>query len=191
MKLLSLLMICFMLPLSAHAGSPEASKAFIADMGSEAVSFLKDETLSMEKKKQKFRSLLNNKFDMKTIGRFALGRYWNTATPAQQKEYLKLFNDLVVKVYSSRFEQYDGQSFEVRSAKATGKKDMLVGSDIVPPNGSKVRVDWRIRDKGGNLKVIDVIIEGVSMGLTQRSDFASVIQRGGGDIEVLLQHLRK
>ena len=72
-----------------------------------------------------------------------------------------------------------------------GKKDILVNSYIVPKGGSKVKVDWRVREKNGKMKIIDVIIEGVSMSLTQRSDFSSVIQRGGGKIEVLLEHLRK
>ncbi len=52
-------------------------------------------------------------------------------------------------------------------------------------------VDWRVRQVGGGYKVVDILVEGVSMALTQRSDFASVIQRGGGDIEVLLEQLRQ
>ena len=72
-----------------------------------------------------------------------------------------------------------------------GKNDVLVTSYIVPDAGSKVQVDWRVRNKNGSYQIIDVIIEGVSMTMTQRSDFSSVIQRGGGDFEVLLAHLRK
>ena len=66
-----------------------------------------------------------------------------------------------------------------------------MNSSIIPNGGSKIKVDWRVREKNGQMKVIDVVIEGVSMALTQRSDFSSVIQRGGGKIDVLLEHLRK
>ena len=62
---------------------------------------------------------------------------------------------------------------------------------INQPSGSDVSVDWRVRERGGSMKILDVIVEGVSMSVTQRSDFSSVIQRGGGNVDVLLDHLRK
>ncbi len=175
----------------ASANDGDKAKSFIDKMGKDAISFLEDESLSSVQKQAKFRVLLQKNFDMGTIGRFALGKNWRVATPAQQNEYLKLFENMIVRVYSSRFNDYNGQNFNVVSARDTGKQDFLVTSYIVPPSGSKVQVDWRVRDKNGSMKVIDVIIEGVSMSLTQRSDFSSVIQRGGGNIQVLIDHLKK
>lgn len=129
---------------------------------------------------------------MNTIGRFSLGRYWRVATAEEQKRYLELFRDMVVDVYSSRFSEYKGEKVEVRSSRAEGKTDVLVTSFIVPDGGGpEIQVDWRVRHKNNRYKVIDVIVEGVSMGVTQRSDFASVIQRGGGKVEVLLAHLEQ
>ena len=171
--------------------SNQQAQDFINKMGDEVVSFLGDESLSESQKTEKFRKLLNSKFDMATIGRFAMGRHWRSASKAQQSEYQRLFKDMIVRVYSSRLSGYKGEGFDVVSARADGKKDFLVSSYIVPSNGSKIKVDWRLRDRSGQFKIIDVIIEGVSMSLTQRSDFSSVIQRGGGDVDVLLGHLRK
>jgi phospholipid transport system substrate-binding protein len=63
---------------------------------------------------------------------------------------------------------------------------------IVSPEGKPpVKVDWRVRNKDGRYKIVDVLVEGVSMSLTQRSDFSSVIQAGGGDVQVLLNHLKQ
>lgn len=169
----------------------EKARATIDKMGKKAISFLRNDDLSLAGKEKKFRKLLHASFDMGTIGRFALGRNWKVATEAQKKEYQRLFENLVVKVYSSRFNDYKGQGFDVVSFRETGKKDITVTSYIVPATGSKIQIDWRVRNKNGQYKVIDVIIEGVSMSVTQRSDFASVIQRGGGNVEVLLAHLRK
>lgn len=169
----------------------KGARDFIDKMGKQAISFLGNEVYSQTQKEQEFRTLLKSSFDMKTIGRFALGRYWASATPAQQKEYLNLFEDMVVDVYAARFTEYKGQALDVASFRPNGEKDTLVTSYIVDPNGSgKFQVDWRVRNKGGTYKIVDVIIEGVSMSLTQRSDFSSVIQRGGGDIQALLDHLR-
>ena len=174
---------------TANAGVNEGAKNFISSMGDRGINFLGNQGMSQQAKTAEFRSLLNESFDMNTIGRFSLGNYWNKATPAEQQEYLKLFNNMIVKVYSKRFSDYKGQKFEVKSARPENK-DTMVTSFIVPTDGPQVQVDWRVRNKGGSYKVVDIIVEGVSMSQTQRADFASVIQRGGGKVDVLLQHLR-
>lgn len=170
----------------------KGAEDFVNKMASDAISFLGDASLSEEQKQKEFSKLLNRSFDMKTIGRFALGRYWRTASAEQRKEYQELFRKMIVEVYSRRFGEYDGQNLEIRGSKADSDKDITVESFIMSPsNNQKIRVDWRIRNKDGQYKVIDVMVEGVSMALTQRSDFSSVIQRGGGQVSVLLEHLRK
>ncbi len=164
---------------------------FVQNMAERALSFLSDPNLQQDTKKQKFQKLLDSSFDMKTIGRFALGRYWRTSSAEEKKEYFKLFNEMVVEVYANRFGEYKGQLFEARSFRDAGKNDTIVNSHVISPDGSSnIEVDWRVRYKEGQYKIVDVIVEGVSMSVTQRSDFASVIQRGGGDIQVLLAHLR-
>lgn len=169
----------------------QGAKNFIASMGDRGINFLGNESMSPESKKAEFRKLLNESFDMNTIARFSLGTYWKGATPAQQAEYLKLFNNMIVKVYSKRFSDYKGQKFEVKSARKENDKDSVVTSYIVPADGPQVQVDWRVRNKGGAYRVVDIIVEGVSMSQTQRADFASVINRGGGKVDVLLNHLRQ
>ncbi len=169
------------------AADTESAKKFVDKMAQTGIGFLGNEGLSDEQRTAEFRKLLNANFDMATIGRFALGRNWKVATPAQQAEYQKLFKSMIVKIYSRRFKDYNGQKLEVTAARADGETDVIVSSSIIPPNGQKVSVDWRVR----NNKVVDILVEGVSMALTQRSDFASVIQRGGGSVEVLLEHLRQ
>lgn len=168
----------------------EGAKSFIAGMGDRGINFLGNQSMTMEAKRAEFASLLNESFDMNTIARFCLGTYWRAATPAQQKEYLKLFNKMIVGIYSQRFSDYKGQKFEVRTARKENDKDSIVTSYIVPTSGPEVRVDWRVRSKNGSYRVVDIVVEGVSMSQTQRADFASVIQRGGGKIDVLLNHLR-
>jgi phospholipid transport system substrate-binding protein len=164
---------------------------FIDSMGKRAIDFLADEELSIDEKQQSFRRLLEDSFDMNTIGRFSLGRYWRVSTKQQQDEYLSLFRERVIEIYSQRFEEYKGQGFETRGYRSDNPKDTIVHSFIIPKEtGAEIQVDWRVRYKNGRYKVVDVIVEGVSMSVTQRSDFSSVIQRGGGNIESLLAHLR-
>lgn len=168
----------------------QSAEAFVGDLTSEALGFLSEDEFSAAQKKAKFKKLLDRKFDLESIGRFAMGRNWRTISDAQKKEYLNLFESMVIDVYSQRFSEYGGQDINVLSSRAEGKSDVIVQSLIVDPSGPNVKLDWRLRYKDGRFRVIDVIVAGVSMALTQRSDFSSVIQRGGGDVEVLLAHLR-
>jgi phospholipid transport system substrate-binding protein len=168
----------------------EKAEGFIEELANNAIDFLSDEELSKDQRINKFKALLENRFDMRTIGRFALGRYWRAASEAQRSEYDRLFEKMIVDVYSARFEDYGGQTLSITGSRAEGKNDAIVMSSITQDNGPDVRVDWRVRYKDGRYRVIDVIVEGVSMALTQRSDFASVIQRGGGDVGVLIAQLK-
>jgi phospholipid transport system substrate-binding protein len=175
---------------SLKEGQLDEAEKFVSKLADSAIGFLSDASLAPEKKASSFKQLLQTHFDMKSIGRFALGRYWRVATPAQQEEYLGLFNDMIVEVYSRRFSEYKGQILTVTGSRIEGENDAIVTSVVKQDDGPDIAVDWRIRHSSNGYKVIDVIVEGVSMALTQRSDFASVIQRGGGDVSVLLTHIK-
>ncbi len=177
---------------ASQAGATERGAFdFIKSTTDKGLKFLADANASKAQKTADFRKLLDDSFDLETIGRFALGRYWNAATDTQKKDYLKLFKTMVVDVYSNRFEEYKGQKIEVRSFRSIGNQDTLVSSFMIPPNGGEeVQVDWRVRNKGGSYKIVDVLVAGVSMSVTQRSEFSSVIQRGGGNVDALIAQLK-
>lgn len=165
---------------------------FVKSTAERGLSFLSKPNSTMDEKKDEVRKLLGGSFDMDTIARFSLGRYWNTASASQQKEYTALFRKMVVNVYVQRFGEYKGQKFEVKSARPVGNGDFLVTSVIVPADGGdNIQVDWRVRNKSGANKIVDVLVAGVSMSVTQRADFASVIQQGGGNIDSLLKYLKE
>lgn len=164
---------------------------FVQKLGDQALVELTDKGLSREARESRARSLLTRHFDIQTIGRFALGPAWREATEAQKKEYMRLFEDMIIKTYTSRFEEYSGQSFQVDGAREDGDRDYIVSSRIIQKGGPPVLVDWRVRKKEGSFKIVDVIVESISMSVTQRSDFSAVIQRGGGKVEALLDSLRK
>ncbi|NTU77125.1 MAG: ABC transporter substrate-binding protein [Alphaproteobacteria bacterium] len=174
----------------AAAATPQGK--FIQGLGDKAIAILANKSLSPDERSGQFRNMLRDTFDLITIGRFALGRVWNAATPDQQKEYMRLFEELVVKTYSDRFALYTGEGFRVRAVHPEGEKDFIVNSDITHPDGSPpTTVDWRVRQKGDKLGIIDVVVEGVSMSVTQRQEYAAVIQRNGGNIDGLLDVMRQ
>jgi len=164
---------------------------FIADLGDRAVRTLADQNLSEAEKQTRFRDLLLEGFDVRTLSRFAVGRYWRKAGKTQRAEYRVLFTDYVVQTYTARFSQYSGERLQVTDDRAAGKKDIIVKSQLLRPKGAAVKVEWRVRQRKHKWLIIDIIVEGVSMAITQRDEFASVIRRGGGDFGNLLTLLKE
>jgi phospholipid transport system substrate-binding protein len=177
-------------PNTAVAATPQGK--FIQNLGDQAIAILADKNITPEQRNIKFRQMMRDSFDLMTIGRFVLGRNWLAATPEQRKEYMRLFEELVVKTYSDRFAFYTGEGFRVRTSYPEGNRDFIVNSEITHPDGSPATaIDWRLRQKDGKLGIIDVVVEGVSMSVTQRQEYASVIERNGGNIDGLLDVMRQ
>ena len=106
----------------------KAGKAqdFVTSLSQEGIAFLQKKEISEQQKQKKFKTFLKQNFDLKTIGRFVLGRYWRQSTKAQKKEYLELFENMVIDVYTRRFSEYDGQNIEITKARPQGKSDIIL-----------------------------------------------------------------
>lgn len=165
------------------------ARAFVGTLGEQAIEVL-GPGVSPAQRLARFRELFHNDFDVPGIGRFVLGRYWRTATPQEQQEFLGLFQEYIVRAYSVRLGEYGGEPFRVTGARPNGE-ETVVTSEIIRPNGSRVGVDWYLIDGGGRYKITDVYVGGVSMKVTQRDEFASVIQRNGGRVDALIAQLRQ
>ena len=179
-------------PVSGATDKAEASK-FIDGLSTTAFRVLKSKGLSLEQKEAKVRSLVSESFDLKTIGKFVLGSSWRKASKAQRKEYLALFRQFIIATYSRRFGGYSGQRFEIVGAKPIGKSDVLVSTKIARPSGPPILAGWRVRNSKGRYKILDVVVSGVSMVVTQRSEFRAVVRRQGvgGLIETLRLQVTK
>lgn len=173
---------------AAAMPAPEAGE-FITRLAERAIAGLTNVNAPKTEREQQFRKLLNDGFDVPHIARFVLGRYWRLASEPERAEYLALFEDFIVNSYSQRFGEYAGENLKVIAAKAAGD-DIGVLSDLVRPNGPPVKLEWKLRRDGASFKITDVVVEGVSMSITQRDDFSATIQRSGGKVEGLLAVLR-
>ncbi|WP_448189050.1 MlaC/ttg2D family ABC transporter substrate-binding protein [Azospirillum sp. sgz301742] len=179
------------IPSAFAQSSDTGASAFIQKLGNEAISSFANKSKPKPEALARFKELLNTGFDVPYIGRWVLGRYWNQASPQQQQEYQQLFERLIVKTYADRFVEYSGETFKITGSRPEGDNDTMVTTQVIRPNGPPVAVDWRVRKRDASYKIIDVVVEGVSMGVTQRQEFSSVIQSNGGRIEGLIQALRQ
>jgi phospholipid transport system substrate-binding protein len=172
----------------ASADEINGAQAFIDRLSKDAIAVLQRTDVTLEQREDTFRRLLAEGFEMEFIGRFVLGSTWRTATPEQQQDYLTAFREYVLKTYSRRLGGYAGEQFSVTGARPAGKQDVLVQTRIDRPSAAPIMADWRVRQFDGGFKIIDIAVEGVSMAVTQRAEFAAVINRDG--LDGLVQALR-
>jgi phospholipid transport system substrate-binding protein len=182
-----ILIVGVMSPAVLTAAEPAA---VINDLGNRALEVL-GKNASTAQRVARFHELFREDFDVPGIARFVLGRYWRTATPEQQEEFVKLFQDYIALVYSSQLAAYSGETLRVTGSRPE-PEGTVVASEIVRPTGaSPVKVDWHLTDRNGTYKISDVSVDGISMAVTQRSEFAAVIQRNGGQVQGLITQLRE
>jgi len=174
--------------LRAEDAVPAAS-AFIQKMGTEAINELTGPNVPQADREVRFRKLLDSHFDMAAISKFVLGRYWRSATEPERADFQRLFEDYVVQSYSVRFGEYSGEGFE-GTGSSNDVEGIVVHSKIDRAAAEDIRLDWRLRPADGGFTIVDIIVEGVSMAVTQRSEFASVIQSKGGAVKGLIDALR-
>jgi len=165
--------------------------AFLMSLTDRAIAELTDSSVPVDERKNRFRTLFKDNFDIPAIGRFVLGRYWNAADEPARQEFLTVFEDVMVERFAPQFTGYAGASFQIGSIREVNEDNqIMVSSTVAPPNAEVVQVDWRVRNDGGRFRVLDVTGQGVSMALTLRSEYASVIKNSGGRIDSLIALLR-
>jgi phospholipid transport system substrate-binding protein len=171
---------------AAAAADPTA---LISNLGTRALEVL-GKNATPSQRVDRFRALLREDFDVPGIARFVLGRYWNTATEQQRAEFVKLFEDYIALAYSTRLAEYTGENFKVVGSRPDADGAIVTSQILRPAGAAPVKLDWRVTGRDGAYKISDVSVDGISMAVTQRSEFASVIQHNGGQVQGLLTMLR-
>ena len=176
----------------ARAQSMDISRAtaFVNKAGQDLVTAINDPRLNLTQRRDKVASILRTAIDIEGTGRFILGRYVRQASPAELQDYLKLFDEIIIRNLSARFGEYRGVKFSLGRSQQRTEEDALVSTLIERPNSPAFTLDWRVAEINGQPRVVDVIAEGTSLRLTTRSEYAAVIQRNNGRVASLLDAMR-
>jgi len=145
---------------------------------------------SVADKKPKLRRVVDTHVDVDEIAKFCLGRFWRTASPDQQKAYLAVFHTVLLNNISARIGEYVGVKIVLQRASTRDDMD-IVGSTVERPNNPPAQVDWVVSKASGSPKIVDLIAEGTSMRLTQRSDYGAFLGRNNGNVQALIDALRQ
>ncbi len=176
-------------PFASAAISPSEAESFIAGVVGD-ITALVESGQPVSQQEMRFRSLMEERAAVEQVARFVMGAAWRDMSPAQQAKFQDAFLVYVSRIYVKLLSRYDGQTIEVTGSKDFGSKGVLVYSRAKGTDVNDTAVEWRVSDRAGGVKLIDIIIEGVSLLQTQRQEFAAMLEKRGGDVDRLIADLQ-
>lgn len=169
--------------------SPQEAARFVESLGNEAVTILSSGKAGVPRKRRAaLRALIRGGFDLELTSQFVLGKFWGRASPEQRAEFQELFTEYLLNSYARHLGSYRAETLTIVASHPVGGGDVLVETSI-EGDDDPAKAVWRVRAHQGEYKIIDVTVDGVSLALTQRREFASVVNRRG--LDGLLKLLRK
>ena len=171
-----ILLIFLFIPFNSYSNENiEQSKYFVENLGKQVVEKVSNLNLTENERYVNFRDLYLNSFDNYYISRFVLGRYWKRLDMDMRKQFVKSFNNYIVATYAPKFKGWEGTFKAVDSLIENNYYNVKM--NVLNEDGPTLRLRWKIYlDKNENFKILDVNIDGVSMLVTQRAEFMSVIK---------------
>jgi phospholipid transport system substrate-binding protein len=175
---------------AAHAQSgTDQATAFVKATGAKLVAVVNGPG-SAQQKRQQLTQIIDGAVDVDGVARFCLGRYWHQASPDQQKRYLALFHEVLVTNITSKLGEYQGVKFTIGRSMPDGD-NTKVDTTVDRPNNPPTAVQWLISNPTSNPKIVDVVAEGTSLRLTQRSDYASYLSHNSNNIDALISAMHQ
>jgi phospholipid transport system substrate-binding protein len=173
---------------AAQTVPPDAAKAFITSAGQQLVAVV-NSNASDDQKADQLRQLVDQIVAVDQVGDYVLGRYATVATPEQHQQYLGLFHQLLSYNITYQIKAYQGVTFTVNGTSQMGN-DTIVDTTITRPGQPAADVGWAVEEVGGSPKIVDVIVAGTSLRVTERNDYASVVADNGGQVSALLNAMQ-
>jgi ABC-type transporter MlaC component len=179
--------------LPARAADPQSdARTMVANMAEAVLATLRAGA-DKATREARFREMYRRNFDNAGIGAWAAGRAFQAASPAAKQDYLQAFETYVIKAYAAQLTKYKGERLRVDKVETDGQYTVVI-SNLVPPDPRdprEIEMRWRISSAGGRLVVSDVVIDKISMALTEKRYFADWLKEKGGTLEGLTQKLKE
>lgn len=193
MKKLMTLIFTFAMLFAFKTQALDATKAenFVKKVTTEGIEEIINSNVSMAEKDARFEKLFNEYLDLDYIGKFVLGRYWKTATEKQKEEFIKVYREFNVKTWSKRFDEFKGRKFDFNGTSPSNSEGQIfVNSSVAMGEDAPAKVVWRVKD-GDQMKIVDIIIENVSLAITARNEYTAYIKKAPGGLDDLIEDLKQ
>jgi phospholipid transport system substrate-binding protein len=191
LKLFISILVLFITSVVFAYGSDYAQEEdFVNKFAAQAIEILSDEDITENDKSSRFTELVMSAIDLDLISKFVLSKAWKNSTDDQKKRYLIAFKEYFINSYANKLDQYAGEKVQVVGSEAAGKY-IIVESNIVREGTDtlKINLKWRLINRDGDIKIIDLNIEGISLVIAQREEFQSFLANNDNDIEKLIDKI--
>jgi len=179
---------------SADSEEVANEKSFVKNLADTFINDIFESKKSEQEKVDVFKDIFLKNCDINFISKFVLGKAWKTASAEEKDSFTTAFSDAVVLTWAGRFKEYNGQKIEVLTIRPANSGQSYVDSSVINPdnpNDKPISLIWRIENKDGQYKIVDLIVEGVSMAMTYRNEYLAVLQAKGGKITALTENLQE
>jgi len=144
------------------------------------VDILRNGSLSSDQKRKQIEDIVYEQVDFDTLSRLVLGQNWKQLSAEQQQEFMKEFRQHLSVTYGRNIDSYKNEKVQIVGGREEARGDYTVLSKILRGGGSQdIVVDYRLRQRDGQWRIIDIIVEGVSLVSNFRSQFQDIIAQGG------------
>lgn len=184
------IIILFVLSINAQTSNYSDEEKFVSTFTEEAISILSNDTINDSEKTKAFTSLVMSSIDLSLISKFVLARSWKESSDDQKQRYLIAFKDYFVNSYANKLDQYSGEKITIIDSEEAGKY-VIVNSNIVREGTDtlKINLKWRLLNRDGQIKIIDLNIEGISLIIAQREEFQSFLANNNYDLDKLIEKI--
>jgi len=173
----------------AGVAAVESPTAVVQQTADAVVAVLADKSLTTKEKRAKVEQIVYAHFDFTTLSKLVLARNWKQLSPEQQHDFVEEFKRHLSVTYGRNVETYNNERAVITGDRQESNGDWTVKTKIVRPSAEDILVDYRLRQQDGEWRVIDVIIEGVSLVANFRSQFQEILTSSNADH--LIQLLRE
>lgn len=193
MKLKSTILLLIFFPFFLLSDETlNSSRLFIEKLGDKVISNVADPKLNENIRANNFKELYVSSFDIKYISKFVLGRHWKKLDNKTREKFYDTFTDYIVLVYAPKFKGWKGKFSTIEANKVQANMIMVQMNLINKQTAPTLKLDWRISfNKYNKFKILDVNIDGVSMLVTQRAEFNSVIKNNPKGVIGLIELMDK
>ena len=169
----------------------QGAENFVKNVTEDGIENIINANIPQAEKDKRFEKLFNNALDLDFIGQFVLGRYWRTSTPAQREAFIEAYRKLNIQTWSKRFDEFKGRNFIFTGTTPSNTKNQIfVNSEVPMEQGAPAKVVWRVEQKGNSYKVVDIIIENVSLAITARNEYSAYIKKAPNGVDDLIKDLQ-
>lgn len=178
------------LTLARPAHAADTPPQVVRKLSDAAVAVLQEKGPSADQKRAKIQDIVKQYADFATMSRLVLARNWKGLSDEQKQQFVEEFKQHLAVTYGKNVESYHDDKVQIVGDRDEGRGDWTVQTKIVRlGGGADILVDYRLRQENGEWKVIDLVIERVSLVSNFRSQFQDVMANGG--IDRLLKLLRE